>query len=38
VTDPQTNQSTLTWIANDSRQRELEIVAIETPTASWSST
>ncbi len=31
VTDPQTNQSTLTWIANDSRQRELEIVAIETP-------
>jgi hypothetical protein len=31
VTDPQTNQPTLTWIADDSRQRELEIVAIETP-------
>jgi hypothetical protein len=31
VTEPQTNQSTLSWIANDSRKRELEIVAVETP-------
>lgn len=31
VTDPKTNQPTLTWIACDSRKRELEIVAIETP-------
>ncbi len=31
LTDPQTNQPVTTWIANDSRQRELEIVAIETP-------
>lgn len=31
VTDPQTNQPTLTWIADDTRQRELEIVAVETP-------
>jgi hypothetical protein len=30
VTDSQTNQSTLSWIADDSRQRELEIVAVET--------
>ncbi len=30
VPDPQTNQPTLTWIANDSRQRELKIVAIKT--------
>lgn len=30
VTDPQTKQSTLSWIANDSLQRELEIVAVET--------
>jgi hypothetical protein len=30
VTDPQTSQPAMTWIANDSRQRELEIVAIET--------
>ncbi len=31
MTDAQTHQPTLTWIAKDSRQRELEIVAIETP-------
>jgi hypothetical protein len=26
VTDPQTKQKAMTWIANDTRQRELEIV------------
>ncbi len=31
VTDPETDQATMTWIANDSRERELEIVAVETP-------
>lgn len=30
VTDPQTQQATMTWIAGDSRGRELEIVAVET--------
>lgn len=30
VTDPQTGQETMTWIAEDSRGRELEIVAVET--------
>jgi hypothetical protein len=31
VTDPQTKQQAMTWIANDTSERELEIVAIETP-------
>lgn len=30
VNDPQTRQATMTWIAEDSRGRELEIAAVET--------
>lgn len=30
VTDPETDQATLTWIGADTRDRELEVVAVET--------
>jgi hypothetical protein len=29
--DPETEETTLSWVANDERDRELEIVAIEKP-------
>jgi hypothetical protein len=29
--DPETGDTTLTWIGNDDRGRELEVVAIEKP-------
>ncbi len=31
TTDPETGDTTLSWIGNDDRGRELEIVAIERP-------
>jgi hypothetical protein len=31
TTDPDTGESTLSWVADDERGRELEIVAIEKP-------
>ena len=31
TTDPDTSETTLSWIADDERGRELEIVAIEKP-------
>jgi hypothetical protein len=31
TTDPDTNETTLSWVAYDERGRELEIVAIEKP-------
>jgi hypothetical protein len=30
-TDPDTGETTLSWVADDERRRELEIVAIEKP-------
>jgi hypothetical protein len=31
TTDPDTGETTLSWVADDERGRELEIVAIEKP-------
>jgi hypothetical protein len=38
ATDPHTGATVLSWVADDERGRELEIVAIENLTAIWSST